>query len=131
MPGEPPSSPTYDLDALVARMRAVGARITLRRDPAPPALEAVVYRIVQEGLTNAMRHATGASIDVRVETTAILVRVRVSDDGPGADGSESGFGLTGLRERVALSGGRLLIGRGPGGGFVLDAELPVREEARL
>lgn len=118
-----------DLDGLVRRIRAAGTTVRAELAPAPPQVEGVVYRVVQEGLTNAVRHAPGAAIEVRVRRDDAAVTVTVSDDGPGAGDGTPGFGLTGLRERVTLSGGRFSAGSGPGGGFRIVAELPVRAEA--
>lgn len=85
------------------------------------------YPLVQEGLTNAGIHALGARVEIAVTGTAGEgLRVRVHDTGatrpPAAP--ESGFGLTGLAERVALSGGHLVHGPDPDGGFTLCATLP-------
>ena len=89
----------------------------------PPALGLAVYRTCQEGLTNARRHAPGATVEVRVEAGDGL-RVRVAN-GPGGRGlgSGTGTGLVGLRERVELLGGTLRAGPADGG-YVLDAWLP-------
>jgi len=93
----------------------------------PPALDAAVYRIVQESVTNAMRHAVGATrVEVGVVADDRAVRVRVRDDGapPGHARGRSGYGLIGLRERADLLGGVLRAGPGEGGGWVVEAELP-------
>lgn len=94
---------------------------------APP-VDAALYRLAQESLTNALRHARGAThvrIDVRREADA--VRLRVSDDGRTEAGPapEPGFGLLGMAERAQLLGGSLCAGPGPGGGWVVEAVLPV------
>jgi signal transduction histidine kinase len=116
----------HDLDGLIDRVRATGTEVELvrRRDAAEP--DPVIYRIVQEGLTNAVRHAPGARIEVLIDADGDTVRVRVADDGPGPRaGTARGFGLVGLAERVQLRGGTLRIGPGPGGhGFALEAALP-------
>ncbi|KGN31363.1 hypothetical protein N802_04535 [Knoellia sinensis KCTC 19936] len=121
---------SHDLGALVGRLRAAGMSVGLDAEPVPQRLEPIVYRIVQECLTNAARHAPGAAVDVRVRTQANNVDVRVTDDGPGPSrgSAGSGFGLTGLRERAALLGGTVRTLGSPGGGFVVEARLPVREE---
>ena len=122
---------SHDLDALVARIRATGTEVVLvRRGPAT--VDSVLYRIVQEGLTNAIRHAPGARIEVVIEAAGDAVRVQVVDGGPGpGDASPRGFGLVGLTERVKLRGGTVRSGPGPGGrGFVLEATLPVAEVER-
>ena len=94
---------------------------------APP-VDAALYRLAQESLTNAVRHARGATrvgIDVRREGDA--VRLRVSDDGQTEPGPapEPGFGLLGMAERVQLLGGSFSAGPGPEGGWVVEAVLPV------
>jgi signal transduction histidine kinase len=90
-----------------------------------PELELAVYRIIQEGLTNAVKHSGAERIDVRVIEEGGSVRVRVADDGEGFDpaASTSGFGLTGMRERVGLLGGELSVSSSESG-TVLDAVLP-------
>ena len=85
----------------------------------------LVYRVVQETLTNVMRHAPGASARVEVRRTDDRLVVSVTDTGPGpAAGSPRGYGLVGLREQVALASGSLVTGAGPGGtGFAVEATL--------
>ncbi|MFE5260104.1 sensor histidine kinase [Streptomyces coelicoflavus] len=127
--------PTLDhLAELVEQHRAVGGaaelRITGERVALPAAWELSAYRIAQEALTNARKHAPGAHTVVEVDYGAgRLLTLRVRDDGPGAgSGSRSaggtGHGLTGMRERAALVGGRLSAGAVPDGGFLVEAELP-------
>jgi signal transduction histidine kinase len=94
---------------------------------APP-VDAALYRLAQESLTNAVRHARSATrvgIDVRREGDA--VRLRVSDNGQIGLGpaAEPGFGLLGMAERAQLLGGSLSAGPGPEGGWVVEAVLPV------
>ncbi len=93
-----------------------------------------VYRVVQEALTNALKHAGGARTRVRVTYEPTAVQVEVSDDGRprirhplGSSGA--GHGLLGMRERVALAGGELTAARGPDGGWTVIARLPVGQEA--
>ena len=124
-----------DVAALVEQSRAAGARVDLTlRPPARPvhaSVELAAFRLVQEALTNARRHAPGAPVDVRVvgDDTEVRVEVvnsppctvrspRTSDDG-------SGFGLVGMRERVRMLGGHLDAGPTDGGGFALTARLPL------
>ncbi|MFI2364071.1 sensor histidine kinase [Promicromonospora sp. NPDC019610] len=97
-----------------------------------PSVDAALYRLAQESLTNAVRHARSATrvrIDVRREGDA--VRLRVSDDGQTVPGPapEPGFGLLGMAERAQLLGGRLSAGPGPEGGWVVEAVLPVEAQA--
>lgn len=118
---------TPDLKDLVSRIRATGTSVDLTVVGEPPdALRPVVHRVVQEALTNAVRHAAGAPVEVTVRSTADDVRVRVADQGPASPTSGTrGFGLTGLRERVGLAGGTLTTGPGTDGGYLVDATLPV------
>jgi signal transduction histidine kinase len=101
-----------------------------------PGVELAAYRIVQEALTNARRHAQGAAVDVELTYTAEALRLRVRDNGPGpalpspsAAAASSGNGLLGMRERAAAVGGELRTGAAPGGGFVVEATLPATAEA--
>ncbi|MEU5819903.1 histidine kinase [Streptomyces sp. NPDC047803] len=129
-----PDGPLPDLAALPGLVRAAeaaGARVDLDTGvPAgrlPPAIGAAAYRIVQESLTNAVRHA-GAGVRVRVvvEPAGGALRVTVTDDGTGPvdDGSAPGFGILGMRERARSTGGTLTAGPRPGGGFEVSALLP-------
>ncbi|MFJ2768315.1 sensor histidine kinase [Streptomyces sp. NPDC087300] len=123
--------PTLDrLEELLDQHRAVGCgaelRITGERVPLAAAWELSAYRIVQESLTNARKHAPGARTVVELGYREDRLTLRVRDDGPGprAGGATSGHGLTGMRERAALVGGSLTAGAGPTGGFTVEAELP-------
>ncbi len=129
---------TGAIEALVARVARQGIQVDLQTDleyepghrsPRYPAeLEAAVYRIVQEALTNAVKHghAEHARLEIRDDGTAI--RVTVEDDGTGFDPSSStvGFGLLGMRERVELFGGVLEIESAPGRGSTVRAIIPVQ-----
>ncbi|MEV0585530.1 histidine kinase [Nonomuraea sp. NPDC050310] len=95
--------------------------------PLPPAVDLTVYRVVQEALTNTMRHAAATSASVRLDYADGSVTVQVDDDGAGGH-SPPGHGLTGMAERVNAVGGRLSTGTRPGGGFRVTARLPVGEE---
>jgi signal transduction histidine kinase len=92
-----------------------------------PGVELTAYRIVQESLTNACRHAPGAAIDVELRYTDDALHLRVRDIGPGpsCDAPTGGHGLLGMRERVATIGGELRTGPAPGNGFLVEAILPV------
>ncbi|WP_433086800.1 sensor histidine kinase [Dactylosporangium sp. CA-052675] len=96
-----------------------------RRD-VPPAVDETAYRIVQEALTNAARHAGPAEATVCVEFAATTLTIRVDDDGRGATtAAVPGVGLTGMRERVTALGGSLRTGPRPAGGFTVEARLPL------
>ena len=100
-----------------------------------PGVELAAYRIIQEALTNARRHAEGAAIDVELHFTGDTLRLRVRDNGPGppppgtAVPPSGGHGLLGMRERAAAVGGDLRTGAARGGGFLVVATLPVTAEA--
>ncbi|GHA93751.1 sensor histidine kinase [Streptomyces chryseus] len=103
-----------------AELEITGAQVAL-----PAAWELSAYRIVQEALTNARKHAPGARTVVRIDYGADRLGLRIGDDGPGpAAPVLAGHGLTGMRERAALVGGRLSAGPGPDGGFLVEGELP-------
>ncbi|MBB4775391.1 sensor histidine kinase [Actinomadura welshii] len=110
---------------------AAGARLILRGcvTVLDPGLELAAYRIVQEALTNARRHAPGAAVDVEIEYTPGALRVSVRDNGPGpaSGAAPAGLGVLGMRERAAAVGGRLRAGPGPLGGFLVEATLPAAE----
>ncbi|MEV5593381.1 histidine kinase [Streptomyces sp. NPDC052496] len=121
------------VDALVEASRGAGARISVARSGEPralaPAVDRAAYRIVQEGLTNAHKHASGAPVTValRYEPDSLLVEVVNGPVPPGAAGGpevSGGQGLTGLRERARLVGGMVHTGPVPGGGFRLAGVLP-------
>jgi signal transduction histidine kinase len=107
-------------------------RLILRGAPIPIDLnvELITYRIVQEALTNARRHAPGAAVDVELTYTDDALQVRVRDNGPGPDPSPSsvGHGVAGMHERAAAVGGSLQTGPAPGGGFLVEAVLPAKIE---
>ncbi|HEY2287106.1 MAG TPA: sensor histidine kinase [Streptosporangiaceae bacterium] len=91
-----------------------------------PGVELAAYRIVQEALTNARRHAPGAAVDVELRYDGDLLRLRIRDNGPGPAARRTGHGLLGMRERAAAAGGSLRTGDAPGGGFRVDAQLPAK-----
>jgi signal transduction histidine kinase len=92
-----------------------------------PGVELAAYRIVQEALTNARRHAPGAAVDVELRYADDALRLRIRDNGPGqAARHHAGHGLLGMRERAAAVGGSLQTGDARGGGFVVEAELPAK-----
>ena len=129
--GLAPQPTARDLATLIDRMRTTGACIELvevgdRPDvPAGPGL--AVYRIVQEAVTNARRHADGAPVRVRLTWSPVAAEILVVN-GPGrsATTTSAGHGLAGMRERVALYGGSLEAGPTPDGGWRVHAALPLR-----
>jgi signal transduction histidine kinase len=126
-----PSGSADDLRALVRRAEQAGvdATVSLRRPELPPdGVRLAVYRIVQEALTNVVRHAGPTRCRLTVDAGTAAVTVEIADDGP-ADTSAhrppgTGHGLRGMRERVAAYGGSLDAGPRPGGGFRVAARIP-------
>ena len=127
-----PQPGLQDLPILVTQLREAGLPVDLAVDGSPPGLpvgiELSAYRIVQEALTNVLKHAGEAHATVRVRYTADSLELEITDDGRGqrTDVVRGGHGLVGMRERVALYGGQLTAGRRPGGGFGVHVVLPVR-----
>jgi signal transduction histidine kinase len=122
------------LPELIASVRAVGLPVDLdvQGDPAdlPPGVDVALYRLAQEALTNVLKHARGARASVVLRCTETAVELSVHDDGRGAPaGTGLGHGLIGMRERVALYGGTLSAGPRDGGGFAVDAVLPLEVRA--
>ncbi|MCP2322167.1 signal transduction histidine kinase [Hamadaea flava] len=122
--------------SLVDQMRTAGVDVTLHIEGAqvavPPSVDLSAYRIVQEALTNVLKHAEpGATATVRLEFEAERLRVEVTDDGaaPVDGGNPSGVGLLGIADRVAMLGGELTIGRVAGTGFQISASLPLAERS--
>jgi signal transduction histidine kinase len=121
------------LNELVDTARDAGANVRLtlqgKAIPLPAGIDLAAYRIVQEALTNARRHAPGAAIDVELSYSADALQLRVRDYGPGsADGEPVvGHGLVGMRDRATIAGGTLSYGAAAGGGFEVEATLPAVE----
>ena len=109
----------------VDRLRAAGLRVELHLAVSPPdQVMPTVHRIVQESLTNVLKHAPAATARVVVSNDGQRTRVEVTDDGPGRTGAVGGYGLAGLQDRVGLIGGTLSVGEADGGGFAVRAVLP-------
>jgi signal transduction histidine kinase len=130
-PALAPQPSLEHLDRLVSQARESGLPVELRveGDPAQlsPGLDLTAYRLVQEGLTNAIKHARASRADVVVRYGDGEVEITVTDDGSGGgDGGGGGHGLVGMRERVAVYGGEIDAGPRPGGGYALRARLPVQ-----
>ena len=121
------------IESLVEQIREAGLPVTLRIDGVPgdldPGVTLTLYRIVQEALTNALKHAGAATAEVRLSFGVYWLIVEVFDTGrgPGPDRGRVGHGLVGMRERVALYGGTLRTGPRPGGGFRIYAKLPMEQ----
>jgi signal transduction histidine kinase len=134
----PPQPGLGQLDALVAQARAAGVDVAVQvqGDPIelPAVLDLTAYRIVQEALTNTLKHSGAASATVRLDCTSTALVVEVVDDGrPPArrEGTDTGHGLVGIAERVSLFGGDVTAGPGPGRGWRVRAELPIPDASRL
>jgi signal transduction histidine kinase len=125
-----PSPGLAEVDALAADVARAGARVEVRiegtRPELPLGLDLSAYRIVQEALTNVVRHAGPATARVRIRYAPDSVDIEVVDDGRGTGaGRADGHGIAGMRERATLYGGSLDAGPLPGGGFRVAARLPV------
>jgi signal transduction histidine kinase len=120
------------LDTLIEDVGRAGLPVRLHVDgdsfPLPRAIDLSAYRIVQEALTNALKHARASNVDVTVRYRPDELELEVVDDGAGpAKNDGLGHGLVGMRERVKIYGGEMSAGTAPTGGFVLNARLPIQE----
>jgi signal transduction histidine kinase len=130
-----PQPSLSDLPRLVATMADAGLRVHLREEGTgeiPAAIQLSAYRIVQESLTNTLRHASASSADVLIHVSPSEVLIEVQDDGTASTARPmSGNGITrgiaGMRERAALLGGTFSAGPAEGGGFLVSARLPWKE----
>jgi signal transduction histidine kinase len=118
------------LDSLAEEVGRAGLPVRLHVEgepfPLPRAIDLSAYRIVQEGLTNALKHARASAADVTVRYRPDELRLEIRDDGAGtAAGDGLGHGLVGIRERVKIYGGEMSAGTANGGGFVLRTRLPI------
>ncbi|MET8967029.1 sensor histidine kinase [Streptomyces hydrogenans] len=131
-----PAPGLVDLDRLVTTTADAGVRVGLERRgdprPLPPDVELAAYRIVQEGLTNVVRHAGTDTCRVVVDLGADAVSVEITDEGHGPAGRTggTGYGITGMRERTTLLRGHFTAGPRPEGGFRVAARLPLPEGTR-
>jgi signal transduction histidine kinase len=123
------------LDQLVAEVRSAGLPVTLHvegeRPTLPVGIDLSAYRIVQEGVANALKHANCGHVNVTVRFAGDGVEVEIADDGSTSNGSgrSEGESLAGMRERVALYGGTLETGPRSGGGYMVRVQLPVEATA--
>ena len=127
-----PAPGLVQLDSLVAGARRSGLEATLRVTgepvPLPPAADLAAYRIIQESLTNVIRHAGPAAATVTLDYGHRELQIKVADTGlgqPGGAAGQPGHGLAGMRERAAAVGGSVQAGPAPGGGFLVAARLPL------
>ena len=123
------------LDSLLEEIGRAGLPVQLHVDgepaPLPQAIDLSAYRIVQEGLTNALKHARASRADVTVRYGPDELQIEVRDNGEGDARSDGlGYGLVGVRERVKIYGGEMTAGTATGGGFVLSTRLPLTGERR-
>ena len=144
--GEPRGSLTPapglgDLTFLVTQVQDAGLRVWIhvdgQRGPVPPGVDLSAYRIIQEALTNVIKHAATSSANVTIRYRAGSVTVEITDQGPAASGADipparpgTGHGIIGMRERVAVFGGEFAAGPRPDGGFGVRACFPIAEVTR-
>lgn len=121
-----------DLERLTEQLRNAGVDVAVEvhgdHDSLSPAVELSAYRIIQEALTNALKHARPAHVRVVLRRSPAQLQLEISDDGQGERRTDGdGYGLIGMRERVALHGGELEVGPRSGGGYLVRARLPTTE----
>jgi signal transduction histidine kinase len=124
-----------NLDALLEEVRRAGLPAELHVDgepfPLPRAIDLSAYRIVQEGLTNALKHSGASNADVTLRYAPESLQLEVRDNGEAGSTSDGlGHGLVGIRERVKIYGGEMSAGAAPQGGFVLSTRLPLGGDRR-
>ena len=131
-PDRGPQPGLAQLPSLVSELRSAGLAVVSRIEgepyTLPPTLDLSAYRIIQESITNVLKHARAHNVEILVRSMPSMIELRVRDDGIGGDipgGARSGHGLVGMRERVALFGGELTAGPLKGGGFEVLARLPI------
>jgi len=121
------------LDSLLEEVGRAGLPVRLHLDgdrfPLPRAIDLSAYRIIQEGLTNALKHARASHADVTVHYGSNELQIEIRDDGRGTATTDGlGHGLVGMRERVKIYGGEMTTGTASGGGFILSTRLPMSGE---
>lgn len=128
---QPPQPDLGALDALLEPVREAGITVTVSEDgvgDVGPVVGLCAYRIVQEALTNVLRHSDARAVDVSLSASDGMLSIEVANDGVTAQARDvhgDGFGTRGMRERAAIVGGTVAAGPRPGGGFVVRAELPM------
>jgi signal transduction histidine kinase len=132
---EPSPSSTAGLDRveqLITRVREAGlvGRLAVYGDPQPipHSMSQAAYRIIQEAVTNALKHANASTVDIRIRYLARELEIDVADDGRGGPATGGGMGLIGMRERVAVHDGSIEAGPRTDGGFRVRARLPLQRE---
>jgi signal transduction histidine kinase len=136
--GEPvalsPQPRLADLDELVQETRAAGLAVELSAegefDEIPAGVQLAAFRIVQEALTNVRKHAHASRVEVRLARAPGQLGIEITDDGRGPQGHGLGHGLIGMQERAGLYGGSVKFGAPAGGGFAVEALLPLRSNGR-
>jgi signal transduction histidine kinase len=136
-PGQPPLGPVpglADIERLAATTLDAGVRVDVdwrgSREPLPADIDLSAFRIIQEAVTNVVRHAGAGQCQVVIDQRDGQLSIEVTDSGHGGSPAGTGYGITGMRERAALLGGDFSAGPRPGGGFRVAARLPVPEPAR-
>ena len=131
-PGQAPLDPAPGLagiDRLAAMTLDAGVQVDVdwhgSREPLPADIDASAFRIIQEAVTNVVRHAGTGQCQVCIGQQDGQLSIEVTDSGRGGSGAGTGYGITGMRERVALLGGEFSAGPRPGGGFRVTARLPL------
>jgi signal transduction histidine kinase len=116
-----------DLPLLLDRVRAAGPEVVVLGswDPLPERVDATAYAVVQEALTNVLKHASATTVTVSLASDDDKLTIRVVDDGHGGSAPDEGLGLRGMRDRVEALAGSLTAGPGSGGGFEVRAVLPL------
>jgi signal transduction histidine kinase len=135
--GQAPLGPApglADIDRLAATALDAGVRVDVdwhgSREPLPADIDASAFRIIQEAVTNVVRHAGTGQCQVLIDQQDGQLSIEVTDSGRGGSPAGTGYGITGMRERAALLGGDFSAGPRPGGGFRVAARLPVPAPAR-
>jgi signal transduction histidine kinase len=127
--GPAPQPRLADLPDLLEHVRRTGVRVVVRETgdarPLRPAVDLTAYRVIQEGLTNVIKHAgVTATADMTIAWRPDRLDITIKDDGAGPPPGEAGAGLTGMRERLSMVGGSLHVSGRPGAGFELSAAVP-------